>query len=97
IVNIAEGSVMGNMHLYNTNKKFLEMRVSDQTYGYVQKGDFAEFFVDAYPGHVFRAKVHSFTTGTGEAAISPFQGPQSVGQHVVRNGNGLGRTIVLEI
>lgn len=47
IVNIAEGSVMGNMHLYNTSKKFLEMRISDQTYGYVQVGDFAEFFVDA--------------------------------------------------
>jgi multidrug resistance efflux pump len=97
IVNIAEGSVMGNMHLYNTNKKFLEMRVYDQTYGYVQKGDFAEFFVHAYPGHVFRAKVHSFTTGTGEASISPFQGPQSVGQHVVANGSGIGRTVVLEI
>ena len=97
IVNIAEGSVMGNMHLYNTSKKFLEMRISDQTYGYVKVGDFAEFFVDAYPGHVFRAKVHSFTAGTGESSISPLQGPQSVGQHVVRNGNGLGRTIVLEI
>ena len=97
IVNIAEGSVMGNMHLYNTSKKFLEMRVSHQTYGYVQEGDFAEFYVDAYPGHVFRAKVHSFNAGTGEAGISPFQGPQSVGQHVVRNGNGLGRTVVLEI
>ncbi|MEZ9860015.1 efflux RND transporter periplasmic adaptor subunit [Vibrio splendidus] len=97
IVNIAEGSVMGNMHLYNTSKKFLEMRISDQTYGYVQVGDFAEFFVDAYPGHVFRAKVHSFNAGTGESSISPLQGPQSVGQHVVRNGNALGRTIVLEI
>ena len=85
IVNIAEGSVMGNMHLYNTSKKFLEMRISDQTYGYVQVGDFAEFFVDAYPGHVFRAKVHSFTAGTGESSISPLQGPQSVGQHVAQN------------
>lgn len=97
IVNISQGSVIGNMHLYDTSRKFLEMRISDQTFGYVKTGDFAEFFVDAYPGHIFRAKVHSFNAGTGESSVSPLQGPQSVGQHVMHNGNGLGRTVVLEI
>ncbi len=71
IVNIAEGFCHGqHAPVQRTSKKFLEMRISDQTYGYVQVGDFAEFFVDAYPGHVFHAKVHNFTAGTGESSIS---------------------------
>lgn len=97
IVNIASGSAIGNMHIYDINNKFLEMRIPDQAYGYVEIGDFAEFYVDAYPGHIFRAKVHSFTAGTGEAAINPINGPQSVNQHVGNNMGTHGRTIVLEI
>ena len=97
IVNIAEGSRVGNMHIYDLSKKFVEMRIPDQAYRYIEPGQFAEFYVDAYPGEVFRAKVHSITAGTGESAISPIQGPQSVRQHVGQNASTHGRTVVLEI
>ncbi|MBR9728556.1 efflux RND transporter periplasmic adaptor subunit [Shewanella intestini] len=97
IVNVANGSRMGNMHLYDTKRKFMEMRIPDQTFRYVEEGQFAEFYVDAYPGEVFRAKVHSLTAGTGESAISPFQGPQSVRQHVGANTSAHGRTVILEV
>lgn len=97
VVNIADGSRIGNMHIYDTSKKFVEMRISDQTYRYVKPGQFSEFYVDAYPGEVFRAKVHSFTAGTGESSISPIQGPQSVRQHVGANSSAHGRTVILEI
>ncbi|MEZ9235710.1 MULTISPECIES: efflux RND transporter periplasmic adaptor subunit [Shewanella] len=97
VVNVADGSRIGNMHIYDTSRKFLEMRIPDQTYRYVEKGQFSEFYVDAYPGEVFRARVHSITTGTGEASISPMQGPQSVRQHVGSNTSSHGRTVVLEI
>ncbi|WP_392339583.1 efflux RND transporter periplasmic adaptor subunit [Moritella marina] len=97
VVNIADGSRIGNMHIYDTSKKFVEMRISDQTYRYVEPGQFSEFYVDAYPGEIFRAKVHSFTAGTGESSISPIQGPQSVRQHVGANTSAHGRTVILEI
>ncbi|GAK21559.1 multidrug resistance efflux pump [Vibrio sp. JCM 19052] len=61
VVNVADGSRVGNMHIYDTSRKFLEMRIPDQTYRYVEQGQFAEFYVDAYPGEVFRARVHSIT------------------------------------
>lgn len=96
-VNIAHGGTIGNMHLYDTGRKFLEMRIPDHIYSYVEPGNFAEFYVDAYPGEIFRAKVHSFTAGTGEASVSPINGPQSVTQHVGRNMGTHGRTIILEI
>jgi multidrug resistance efflux pump len=97
VVNVANGSRIGNMHIYDTSRKFMEMRISDQTYRYVKPGQFAEFYVDAYPGEIFRARVHSFTAGTGEASVSPLQGPQSVKQHVGANTSTHGRTVVLEI
>lgn len=97
IVNIANGSRVGNMHLYETSKKFVEMRIPDQAYRYLEKGQFSEFYVDAYPGEVFRARVHSITSGTGESSISPIQGPQHVRQHVGQNAGSHGRTVILEI
>jgi hypothetical protein len=97
VVNVADGSRIGNMHIYDTSKKFVEMRISDQTYRYVKPGQFSEFYVDAYPGEIFRAKVHSFTAGTGESSISPIQGPQSVRQHVGANTGAHGRTVILDI
>ena len=97
VVNLANGSRVGNMHIYDTSRKFMEMRIPDQTFRYVKTGQFAEFYVDAYPGEVFRARVHSFTAGTGEASVSPIQGPQSVRQHVGSNTSTHGRTIILEI
>jgi len=97
VVNVAEGSRVGNMHIYDTGRKFMEMRIPDQTYRYVEPGQFAEFYVDAFPGEVFRARVHSFTAGTGESAVSVMQGPQSVRQHVGANTSAHGRTVILEI
>jgi len=97
VVNVADGSRVGNMHIYDTSRKFMEMRIPDQTYRYVEPGQFAEFYVDAFPGEVFRARVHSFTAGTGESAVSVMQGPQSVRQHVGANTSAHGRTVILEI
>ncbi|RKF17431.1 HlyD family efflux transporter periplasmic adaptor subunit [Alginatibacterium sediminis] len=97
VVNVANGSRVGNMHIYDTSRKYLEMRIPDQTFRYVEPGQFAEFYVDAYPGEIFRARVHSFTAGTGESSVSPMQGPQSVRQHVGSNTSTHGRTVILEI
>lgn len=96
ITNIASGSRIGNMHIYDTSKKFLEMRIPDQSYRYIKIGQFAEFFVNAYPGEIFRGRVHSITAGTGEAMISPLNGDQQVRQHVGNNTSAHGRTVVIE-
>ncbi len=96
ITNIAEGSRIGNMHIYHTSKKFVEMRIPDQSYRYIEKGQFAEFFVNAYPGEIFRGRVHSITAGTGEAQISVRGGDQQVRQHVGSNTSAHGRTVIIE-
>ncbi|CCN47134.1 putative HlyD-like secretion protein [Vibrio nigripulchritudo MADA3029] len=96
IANLAEGTRVGNMHLYNTSKKFVEMRIADQTYRYIKPGQFAEFYVDAYPGEIFRGRVHSVTTGTGEARVSVLNGTQQVRRHVNNNSGTHGRTVVIE-
>lgn len=96
IANIAEGTRVGNMHLYNTSKKFVEMRIADQTYANIQPGQFAEFYVDAYPGEIFRGRVHSLTAGTGEARVSVVNGSQHVRQHVGNNQGSHGRTVIIE-
>ncbi len=96
ISNIVDGTRVGNMHLYDTNKKFVEMRIADQTYSRLKVGQFAEFYVNAYPGEIFRGRVHSLTTGTGEARVSVMNGSQHVRQHVGNNMSNHGRTIVIE-
>lgn len=96
IVNIAEGSRLGNLFLYDTSKKFVEMRVSDQTYRYIEKGQFAEFYVDSHPGEVFRGRVNSVTSNTGEAEISARGSTQAVRQHVGQNASSHGRTVLIE-
>lgn len=96
ITNISSGSRIGNMHIYDTSKKFVEMRIPDQAYRYIKKGQFAEFFVNAYPGEIFRGRVHSITAGTGEAMISARGGDQQVRQHVGNNASAHGRTVVIE-
>ncbi|GAM67681.1 membrane fusion protein [Vibrio sp. JCM 19236] len=63
----AAGSRFGNVQIWNTDTKILEMRVPDQLWSKIEKGQFAEFYVDAYPGHIFRGRVHSLTGATGEA------------------------------
>ncbi|GAL31716.1 multidrug resistance efflux pump [Vibrio maritimus] len=82
VINIAEGSRTGNLHLFDTDRKFVEMRVSDQTYRYIEQGQFAEFFVNSHPGEVFRGRVHSITSNTGEATVSAQGSTQHVRQHV---------------
>ncbi|MCJ2377846.1 efflux RND transporter periplasmic adaptor subunit [Vibrio sp. ZSDZ34] len=96
ITNIVNGTRIGNMHLYDTNKKFVEMRIADQTYSGIEVGQFAEFYVDAYPGEIFRGRVHSLTTGTGEAQVSVLNGSQHVRRHVGNNMGSHGRTIIIE-
>jgi len=96
ITNIALGSRIGNMHIYDTSKKFLVMRIPDQSYNYIKKGQFAEFFVNAYPGEIFRGRVHSIAAGTGEAMISSRSGDQQVSQHVAQNSPAHGRLVVIE-
>lgn len=96
IANITDGTRVGNMHLYDTNKKFVEMRIADQSYKGIKKGQFAEFYVDAFPGEIFRGRVHSITTGTGEARVSVMNGTQHVRQHVGNNMGTHGRTVIIE-
>ncbi|WP_163133089.1 HlyD family secretion protein [Agarivorans sp. Alg241-V36] len=96
ISNIVNGTRIGNMHLYNNDKKFVEMRIADQTYGRIKVGQFAEFFVNAYPGEIFRGRVHSITTGTGEARVPVINGSQHVRQHVGNNAGSHGRTVIIE-
>ncbi|WOH38581.1 efflux RND transporter periplasmic adaptor subunit [Thalassotalea fonticola] len=96
ITNIAAGSRIGNMHIYDTSKKFVEMRIPDQSYRYIKIGQFAEFYVNAYPGEIFRGRVHSITAGTGEAMISSRGVDQQVRQHVGQNMSAHGRTVVIE-
>jgi len=68
ITNIVSGTRLGNMHLYDTSKKFVEMRIADQTFRGIEVGQFAEFYVDAYPGEIFRGRVHSVTTAACSSA-----------------------------
>lgn len=96
----SEGQYFGEsrpaaIHMFTT-KKFIELRIPDQVYEYIKVHAFAEFYVDTYPGKIFRARVHSITESTGEAQGSLFATPQSVGAHVSRNDDALGRTLILE-
>lgn len=83
------------IHMFTT-KKFIELRIPDQVYAYIQPKAFAEFYVDAYPGKIFRARVHSVTESTGEAQGSLLPTPQSVTQHLMQNSRHVGRTVILE-
>ncbi len=96
----SEGQYFGEqrpaaIHMF-TNKKFIELRIPDQVYEFIKPRAFSEFYVDAYPGKIFRARVHSITESTGEAQGALLGTPQSVTQHVVKNRNEIGRTVILE-
>ena len=94
---IADGSRIGSLHLWDTSKKFVEMRIPDQAYKNIKSGQFSEFFVTAYPGEIFRAKVHSVVNATGEAQGSLLPQEQSVSGHIQRGSAPVGRTVILEI
>jgi multidrug resistance efflux pump len=83
------------IHMF-TDRKFIELRIPDQVYEYIKPKAFAEFYVDAYPGKIFRARVHSITQSTGEAQGSLLPTPQYVTEHVQKNMNEMGRTVILE-
>ena len=96
----SEGQYFGEsrpaaIHMF-TNRKFIELRIPDQAYEYIKPKAFSEFYVDAYPGKIFRARVHSITESTGEAQGSLLPTPQSVTEHVMKNINEMGRTVILE-
>ncbi|WP_245597644.1 HlyD family secretion protein [Psychromonas aquimarina] len=94
---IADGSRIGSLHLWDTSKKFIEMRIPDQAYKNVKTGQFSEFFVHAYPGEIFRARVHSKVDATGEAQGSLLPQEQFVSRHIQRGAAPVGRTVILEI
>jgi multidrug resistance efflux pump len=86
-----------SIQMFLTDKKFIELRIPDQVYDFIKPGAFAEFYVNAYPGKVFRARVHSVTNSTGESQGALFGGiPQSVGLFVDQNNDARGRTVILE-
>ncbi|PKF62502.1 hemolysin D [Psychromonas sp. psych-6C06] len=96
VTTLADGTRLGNLHIYDTSKKFLEMRIPDQAYRYIKVGQFAEFYVDAFPGEIFRGRVHSLTAGTGEAMLNNRASEQQVRQHVGNNAGSHGRTVIIE-
>ncbi|MEZ9197479.1 HlyD family secretion protein [Shewanella sp. 10N.286.54.B9] len=96
-VYIADGTRVGSMHLWNTGKKFVEMRIPDQSYAYIQPGQFSEFYIDAYPGQIFRARVHSKVEATGESQGDLLPREQMVSRHINLGSMPIGRTVVLEV
>lgn len=96
----SEGQYFGEqrpaaIHMFTT-KKFIELRIPDQVYEFIKPHAFSEFYVDAYPGKIFRARVHSITESTGEAQGDLFGTPQSVTQTVAKGRTDIGRTVILE-
>ncbi|USD43399.1 efflux RND transporter periplasmic adaptor subunit [Vibrio sp. SCSIO 43135] len=94
---IADGSRVGALHLWDINRKFIEMRIPDQAYKNIRPGQFSEFYVDSYPGEIFRAKVHSIVNATGEAQGSLMPIEQRVAGHIMMGSAPVGRTVILEM
>ncbi|MCE2572379.1 HlyD family secretion protein [Motilimonas eburnea] len=94
---VADGTRVGSLHLWDTNKKFVEMRIPDQAYGNIEPGQFSEFYVDAFPGQIFRTRVHSVVKATGEAQGSLLPREQAVSSHIQRGAAPVGRTVILEM
>ncbi|GAL09383.1 multidrug resistance efflux pump [Vibrio astriarenae] len=96
-VYVADGTRVGSMHLWDTSKKFVEMRIPDQAYGNIEPGQFSEFYIDAYPGQIFRSRVHSVVKATGEAQGNLLPREQAVSSHIQRGSAPVGRTVILEV
>ena len=97
VIKVSEGSRVGSLHLYDTSKKFVEFRVPDQAYDNIKSGQFSEFFVNAYPGEIFRARVHSKTTSTGESQDNLLPQERNVATFIQQGKAPVGRTVILEI
>ncbi|MEZ8035294.1 MULTISPECIES: HlyD family secretion protein [Vibrio] len=96
-VYIANGSRVGGLHLWDIENKFIEMRIPEQAYQNIKRGQFSEFYVDAYPAQVFRARVHSIVEATGEAQGNLMPVEQMVSGHIQRGAAPIGRTVILEV
>ncbi|MBW3695174.1 biotin/lipoyl-binding protein [Vibrio sp. T187] len=94
---IANGSRVGALHLWDIEKKFIETRIPDQAYKNIRKGQFSEFYVDAFPGEIFRARVHSVVEATGEAQGGLMPVEQRVSAHIAMGSAPIGRTVILEM
>lgn len=94
-INVANGSRIGALHIWDIKHKFIVMRIPDQAYAFVKPGQFAEFYVDAYPGHIFRAKVHSITGATGESEGSIYAQEEHVAKKIEAGSASVGRTVIL--
>ncbi|WP_322804786.1 efflux RND transporter periplasmic adaptor subunit [Vibrio alfacsensis] len=94
---IADGSRVGSLHIWDTSKKFVEMRIPDQTFDNIKPGQFSEFYIDTYPGQIFRARVHSLVKATGESQGNLLPQEQGVSAHIQRGSAPVGRTVILEI
>lgn len=100
VVFLSKGQYFGEsrpaaIHMF-TRQKFMELRIPDQVYEYIEPRAFAEFYVNAYPGKIFRARVHSVTESTGESQGALLSTPQNVAHHIVKNSRHAGRTVILE-
>ncbi|MCF7494081.1 multidrug transporter [Vibrio sp. L5-1] len=94
---IADGSRVGSLHVWDTSKKFVEMRIPDQAFANIERGQFSEFFIDTFPGQIFRSRVHSKVKATGEAQGNLLPQEQRVSAHIQRGSPAIGRTVILEI
>ncbi len=94
---IADGSRVGSLHVWDTSKKFVEMRIPDQAFSNIKKGQFSEFYIDTFPGQIFRSRVHSKVKATGEAQGNLLPQEQRVSAHIQRGSAPIGRTVILEI
>ncbi|SET09414.1 efflux RND transporter periplasmic adaptor subunit [Thalassotalea agarivorans] len=97
LVMIADGTVIGSLHIYDTSKKFVQMRIPEQAYPFVKAGQFAEFYVDSHAGHVFRARVKSIGTAKGETTGTLLPQEESLTQFVGKGMSAKGRIVVLEM
>ncbi|GAM68020.1 membrane fusion protein [Vibrio sp. JCM 19236] len=96
-VYVADGTRVGSMHLWDINKKFVEMRIPDQAFANIEPGQFSEFYIDAFPGQIFRSRVHSVVKATGEAQGNLLPREQAVSNHIQRGSAPVGRTVILEV
>ena len=101
IVYLSEGQYLPENRLgafvIFTDKKFIEVRIPDLLYTFLEVGSYAEFYVSTHPGKVFRGRVQSIAQSTGEAQSNPtsLQG-QNTSTLVVRGSKGLGRIVIIE-
>ena len=87
---------LGLFTLY-TDNKFLEVRIPDQLYTFINVGDFAEFYVNTHPGKIFRGRVKSIGQSNGESTNAGNTLNSQATSTLIRNGSlGVGRIMIVE-